>query len=36
MADRYPLAMNACGAAFASLFIGYRVVLWPVVSLHFW
>ena len=36
MADRFPMAMNITGAIFATLFILFRVVVWPVIGLHFW
>ena len=36
MGGRYPNAMAVCGGTFALLFIVFRVIVWPIVGLHFW
>ena len=36
MPERFPITMAACGGIFAVLFILFRVVVWPLVGLHFW
>jgi hypothetical protein len=36
MGERFPMTMNVCGGIFAVLFIFFRVIIWPLVGLHFW
>lgn len=36
MSDRFPQLMNALGACFGVLFVLLRIVVWPLVGLHFW
>jgi hypothetical protein len=36
MAERFPITMTVCGGTFAVLFILFRVIVWPLVGLHFW